>query len=57
MHHTLVVVVLLLTLLSHDLIAYSATAQNVPVKTFYLLLKVVSDSQAHFTLKFTVFVV
>jgi len=56
MHHTLVMV-LLLNLLSCDLIEGSATAQNVPVKTFYLLLKVVSDSPAHFTLKFAVCVV
>jgi hypothetical protein len=56
MHHTLVVI-LLLNFLSSDLIEGSATAQNVSVNTFYLLLKVVSDSQAHFTLKFTVCIV
>jgi hypothetical protein len=56
MYHTLVMI-LLLNLLSHDLIEGSAAAQNVPVKTFYLLLQVVSDSQAHFALKFTVCVV
>jgi hypothetical protein len=44
-------------LLSRDLIEGFASAQNVPLKTFYLLLQVVSDIQAHFTLKFAVCVV
>jgi hypothetical protein len=53
MHHTLVKITLH-NLLSRELIEGSASAQNVPVKMFYFLLKVVSDIQAHFTLKFTV---
>jgi hypothetical protein len=56
MHHKLVMISLL-NLLSHHLIEGSETAQNVPVKKFHLLLKVVSDIQAHFTLNFTVCVV
>jgi len=56
MRHTLVMISLL-NLLSCDLTEGFASAQNVPVKTFYLLLKIVSDIEAHFTLKFTVCVV
>jgi hypothetical protein len=55
--HKILVMTYPLNSVSHDVIEGSANARNVSVKMCYLLLKVVSDFQAHRTLKSTVCVV